>query len=97
MTPILVALCYTGVVTATITQRELRNNSADVMRRLQAGESFTLTSNGRIIGSLTPAAQPTPLPITRRATRTGFDGFPLHATLGTSASAVLDELRQDRF
>lgn len=84
------------VMVMTISQRELRNNSADIMRQLKAGESFTVTSNGKIIGSLTPAAQPTSLPITRPATRNGFDGFPLRTAGGASLSAILDQLREDR-
>ncbi|MCL2803310.1 MAG: type II toxin-antitoxin system prevent-host-death family antitoxin [Micrococcales bacterium] len=83
-------------MTTVISQRELRNSSADIMRRLRAGESFTLTSNGTPIGSLTPASQPTRLPITRPATRRGFDGFPLHPAGDTPALEILDELRADR-
>lgn len=37
-----------------ITQRELRNNSGDIMRRLDRGESFLLTRNGVPVGELTP-------------------------------------------
>jgi antitoxin (DNA-binding transcriptional repressor) of toxin-antitoxin stability system len=37
-----------------ITQRQLRNDSGDVMRRLDAGESFTVTRNGVAVGELTP-------------------------------------------
>lgn len=37
-----------------ITQRELRNDSGDVMRALDAGESFTVTRNGVEVGELTP-------------------------------------------
>ena len=91
-----VAWCYSGRVVSVISQRELRNNSADIMRRLRAGESFTLTSNGTIVGSLAPAAQPTRLPITRPATSRGFDGFPLRAASSAPVSAILDELREDR-
>lgn len=83
-------------MTTAISQRELRNNSADIMRRLQTGESFTVTTNGRIVGSLTPASQPMSLPITRPATRTGFDGFPLHPASETPISEVLDDIREDR-
>jgi prevent-host-death family protein len=38
----------------TISQRELRNASGDVMRALSRGESFTITSNGAPVGELTP-------------------------------------------
>ena len=91
-----VALCYSSDVSTTISQRELRNNSAVIMRRLRDGESFTLTSNGVVVGSLTPTAQPTSLLITRPATTRGLDGFPLRAPRDTSLSAILDELREDR-
>ncbi|GAA4983245.1 type II toxin-antitoxin system Phd/YefM family antitoxin [Kineococcus glutinatus] len=36
----------------TISQRELRNDSGGVLRRLQAGESFTITVHGKPIGVL---------------------------------------------
>lgn len=37
-----------------ITQRELRNDSGEVMRALDAGESFVVTRNGVAVGELTP-------------------------------------------
>jgi len=37
-----------------ITQRELRNRSGDVMRRLDAGEEFVITRNGVAVGRLLP-------------------------------------------
>jgi prevent-host-death family protein len=37
-----------------ISQRELRNNSGEVMRRLDAGESFIVTRNGTPVGELRP-------------------------------------------
>lgn len=37
-----------------ITQRELRNGSGEIMRRLDAGESFVVTRNGVPVGELTP-------------------------------------------
>lgn len=38
----------------TITQRELRNESGDVMRALDQGETFVVTRNGVPVGELTP-------------------------------------------
>ena len=38
----------------TITQRELRNASGEIMRRLDEGESFIVTRNGVPVGKLTP-------------------------------------------
>jgi len=37
-----------------ITQRELRNNSGEIMRQLDHGESFIVTRNGTPVGELTP-------------------------------------------
>lgn len=37
-----------------ITQRELRNGSGEIMRRLDEGESFVVTRNGVPVGELTP-------------------------------------------
>jgi prevent-host-death family protein len=38
----------------TITQRELRNESGEIMRALDRGESFLVTRNGVPVGELTP-------------------------------------------
>ena len=37
-----------------ITQRELRNDSGEIMRRLDQGESFVVTRNGVPVGELVP-------------------------------------------
>jgi antitoxin (DNA-binding transcriptional repressor) of toxin-antitoxin stability system len=37
-----------------ISQRHLRNQSGEVMRALDAGESFLVTRNGVAVGELTP-------------------------------------------
>ena len=37
-----------------ITQRELRNESGEIMRALDAGESFVVTRNGIPVGELEP-------------------------------------------
>jgi prevent-host-death family protein len=37
-----------------ITQRELRNDSGEIMRKLDEGESFIVTRNGVPVGELTP-------------------------------------------
>lgn len=41
-------------VSRTITQRELRNESGEIMRRLDRGESFIVTRSGVPVGELTP-------------------------------------------
>jgi antitoxin (DNA-binding transcriptional repressor) of toxin-antitoxin stability system len=37
-----------------ITQRELRNDSGEIMRALDRGESFLVTRNGVLVGELRP-------------------------------------------
>lgn len=37
-----------------IGQRELRNDNAEIMRRVEAGERFTVTRNGRPVADLIP-------------------------------------------
>ena len=37
-----------------LTQRELRNDSGEIMRALDAGESFRVTRNGVPVGELRP-------------------------------------------
>jgi antitoxin (DNA-binding transcriptional repressor) of toxin-antitoxin stability system len=41
-------------VSRSITQRELRNASGEIMRGLDRGESFVVTRNGVPVGELTP-------------------------------------------
>jgi len=37
-----------------VTQRELRNQSGEIMRGLDRGESFIITRNGVVVGELSP-------------------------------------------
>ncbi len=39
---------------ATISQRELRNDSGSIMRRVEQGERFTVTRNGVPVADLVP-------------------------------------------
>ncbi|HPY22763.1 MAG: hypothetical protein QG655_1415 [Actinomycetota bacterium] len=41
-------------MSSEISQRELRNNSGEIMRRLDQGESFIVTRNGVPVGELVP-------------------------------------------
>ena len=42
--------------TETIGQRQLRNDDAETIRRVEAGESFVITRNGTPVADLTPHA-----------------------------------------
>ena len=39
---------------ATVPQRDLRNDTAGVLRRVEAGETVRITSNGRPVADLVP-------------------------------------------
>ncbi|MCP4087033.1 MAG: type II toxin-antitoxin system prevent-host-death family antitoxin, partial [Actinomycetia bacterium] len=41
-------------MTREVTQRELRNDSGEIMRELDRGETFIVTRNGVPVGELTP-------------------------------------------
>jgi len=50
---------------AEIAARELRNRTADVLRRVEAGEPVTITSRGRPVAQLTPVRTERRRPISR--------------------------------
>ena len=43
-------MCYME----TVTHREMRNNSGEILRRVEAGESVRVTNNGRIAAVIVP-------------------------------------------
>src|SRR5207245_3374534 len=53
--PLLVAELLPYLWMPTIPQKELRNNVADILRRAEAGEEFTITVAGRPVARLGPA------------------------------------------
>lgn len=87
----------------TISQREMRNNSAEVLRRVAGGESLLVTNNGQPAALLSPPPstryeQLVATGVIRRAVR------PLDVQLlpepveidGPSSEELLAELRADR-
>ncbi len=46
--------CYNEFVSKVITQRKLRNESGEIMRGLDRGESYIVTRNGVPVGELMP-------------------------------------------
>ncbi len=80
----------------TIPHRELRNNSAAILRRVQAGETFEITNNGKPVALLSPVVDGRLAALRRsgavtRATRIDFAG--LRRASGISSKDVLDDLR----
>ena len=47
-------MCYNDQVPREINQRELRNESGEIMRALDRGEVFVISRNGVPVGELTP-------------------------------------------
>jgi prevent-host-death family protein len=45
-------------MTREVTQRELRNQSGEIMRELDRGEDFVVTRNGVPVGELRPVGRP---------------------------------------
>lgn len=84
----------------TITHRELRNSSSDILRRVAAGETFEVTDNGEVTALLVPASG-TPL---KRLTRAGAvrrprrsGGFAdIRRSTAESTEAILADVRGDR-
>ena len=50
-------MSYDRDMAREITQRELRNESGEIMRALDRGETFVVTRNGVPVGELTPLRQ----------------------------------------
>lgn len=80
----------------TISQRELRNDNAQIMRAVEEGEVFTVTRRGVPVARITPYRQEDDLRMIRPATDgPAFRDLP-RVPLSESTSSILDELRGDR-
>lgn len=86
--------CY-GVVVESISQRELRNNSAAVIRGLERGESYRLTNRGVAVGVLLPIGATRPEDHLVRVGSQNMDFTPAVAAL-ESTGEILAEFRSDR-
>ncbi|MGN9913649.1 type II toxin-antitoxin system Phd/YefM family antitoxin [Phytohabitans sp. LJ34] len=77
-----------------ITQRELRNESGEIMRSVERGESFTITRNGTPIARLIPLRRRTFVPreevIAAFATAPRIDADRFRADLDAGVDDDLD-------
>jgi prevent-host-death family protein len=77
----------------TVSQRELRNDSGAIMRRVEQGERFTVTRNGVPVADLIPHSESGPdrpqrfIPVAQIAA--GMGGLP-----DWDAAQFVDELEQ---
>lgn len=80
----------------TISQRELRNDNAEVMRGVESGETYTVTRRGVPVARLVPITDASDLrcdrPARKRATYSGAS----RVRLTTPSAEILDELRGER-
>ena len=60
-------------MSTVISQRELRNNSGEIMRALDRGEEFIITRNGQPVGELRPVRRRF---VARAALLAAFRGAP---------------------
>jgi len=82
----------------TLSQRELRNQSAQVLRDVAAGESFLVTNDGVPVAKLVPVESQEPgLPVSKPATGS-FDSWLTLPRFKSSSTVdeILDDLRADR-
>lgn len=80
----------------TITHRELRNNSAAILRRVAAGETMEVSNHGVIVARLSPAAAPdVPFALSRPARRNGgWTALP-RVSFPRPVGDLIDEERAD--
>ncbi|MGP5838308.1 type II toxin-antitoxin system Phd/YefM family antitoxin [Brachybacterium alimentarium] len=83
-------------VMSTIPHRELRNHSTEILRRVEAGETFSITNNGRTVARLVPYSR-SPLDALRETGRVSavrqVDLEAIPPVHGVSSREILDDLR----
>lgn len=80
----------------TISQRELRNDNAQVMRGVEEGESYTVTRRGVPVARLVPLTEESDLRCDRPAkTRPSYTSL-VRVRSRASTEELLDDLRGDR-
>lgn len=83
-------MCYMR----TVSQRELRNDNAEVVRAVEAGESFVVTRRGVPVARLVPLDAARRVP-PRRSAHRAWSGRP-RVTSSKATADVLDALRDER-
>ncbi|SDO40310.1 prevent-host-death family protein [Cryobacterium flavum] len=81
----------------TIAHRDLRNNSAEVLRAVRDGETLQVTNHGEVVAVLSPPPAAPLGSIQHRPPllRGGFSKLPLFPA-SVSTESALDELRAER-
>lgn len=80
----------------TISQRELRNDNAEVIRGVEQGETYTVTRRGVPVARLVPLSEGTDLRCDRPAKRRPTYTTRARVRISTSTTDLLEDLRGDR-
>ncbi|CAN5675451.1 hypothetical protein BH24ACT11_BH24ACT11_08550 [soil metagenome] len=80
----------------TISQRELRNDNAAVVRGVEEGESYTITRHGVPVARLVPATDGTDLRCDRPAKRRPKYAVQQRVKAVIPTADLLNDLRGDR-
>jgi prevent-host-death family protein len=79
-----------------IQHRRLRNDSSEILRRVQAGETFQITNHGEVVAILSPAAHGAPpLRVRGAVVKGGFSVLPRVRHV-RPVRDELDHLRRER-
>lgn len=79
-----------------ISQRELRNDNAEIIRAVEAGETFTVTRHGVPVARVTPVPTETDLRCVRAATPERRATALPRVVAARPTREHLDDLRGDR-
>lgn len=80
----------------TISQRELRNDNAEIIRGVEQGESYTVTRRGVPVARLVPLSAATDVRCDRPATRRPVYATQTRVRMSTPTSDLLNNVRGDR-
>ena len=80
----------------TISQRELRNDNAEVIRGVEQGETYTVTRRGVPVARVVPLNDATDLRCDRPAKKRPRYSKQERIRISTSTSELMDDLRGER-
>jgi prevent-host-death family protein len=80
----------------TVSQRELRNDNAEIIRGVEAGETFTVTRRGVPVALVVPLPAANDLRCDRPAKRRPTYADRLRVPTARPTTALVEELRGDR-
>lgn len=89
--------CYGRCMPTSISHRDLRNRSGEVLHAVEAGEAYEVTSRGKPVARLVPITEAkSDLPLHRpAATHGGFSQMIRHS-IAIPSSETIDDLRGER-